>query len=76
MANKIASWRVLREDGKNIAWVNDRFVGVVSDEQVAAYEAVCPTQDAPDLAKAESEKWFDYGVSLGIANADDDSPSG
>ena len=33
-------------------------------------------EDAPDLAKAESEKWFDYGVSLGIANADDDPPSG
>lgn len=34
-----------------------------------------PTQDAGDLAKAESEKWFDYGVSLGIANADDVPPS-
>lgn len=62
MANKITSWRVLREDGKNIAWVNDCFVGVVSDEQVAAYEAVCPTTGAGDLASPVAEGRCIHGL--------------
>ena len=43
---------------------------------VVGYDCeVCPTKDAGDLAKAESEKCFMYGVSLGIANSDDNPPS-
>ena len=34
-----------------------------------------PTMRAADSAKAEAEKRFDYGASLGIQNADDDTPN-
>lgn len=54
MSDKIMSWDVLREDGKNIAWVNGRFVGVVSDEQVSWLESVCPTLRAVDCGNSEN----------------------
>lgn len=46
----ITSWRVLREDGNNCAWVNSQYVGVVSDEQVLHFQQVCPTPRALDVA--------------------------
>ena len=33
------SYLILREDGKLIAWIDDRFVGVVSDAEARLIEA-------------------------------------
>lgn len=50
VGESIRSWRVLREDGKNCAWVNDRYIGVVTDGWVEYLERACPTSGAVDLA--------------------------
>jgi len=49
---KITSWQVLREDGHNCAWVNGRYIGTITDEQVEYLRKVCPTMLAPDKGQA------------------------